>query len=68
MKSGLRQRPTFEGIVDYIANGQETIKYPGRLAKFMGNHPYLNQLDGEGCKINRKRHGKHRRRSTESRH
>ena len=48
MKSGLRQRPTFEGIVDYIANGQETIKYPDRLAKFMRNHPYLTQLDGEG--------------------
>ena len=48
MTSGLRQRPTFEGIVDYIANGQETIKYPDRLAKFMRNHPYLTQLDGEG--------------------
>ncbi|MFN9897988.1 MAG: hypothetical protein ACK55Z_04160, partial [bacterium] len=46
--SGLRKRPTFEGIVDYIANGQETIKYPDRLAKFMRNHPYLTQLDGEG--------------------
>ena len=45
---GLRKRPTFEGIVDYIANGQETIKYPDRLAKFMRNHPYLTQLDGEG--------------------
>jgi hypothetical protein len=48
MKSGLRQRPTFEGIVDYISNGQETVKYPDRLAKFMRNHPYLTQLDGEG--------------------
>ena len=48
MKSGLRLRPTFEGIVDYIANGQETVKYPDRLAKFMRNHPYLTQLDGEG--------------------
>ena len=48
MKSGLRLRPTFEGIVEYIAYGQETIKYPDRLAKFMRNHPYLTQLDGEG--------------------
>ena len=48
MTVGLRKRPTFEGIVDYIANGQETIKYPDRLAKFMRNHPYLTQLDGEG--------------------
>jgi hypothetical protein len=48
LKSGLRLRPTFEGIVDYIANGQETIKNPDRLAKFMPNHPYLTKLDGEG--------------------
>ena len=48
MTVGLRKRPTFEGIVDYIANGQETIKYPDRLAKFMRNHPYLTQLDGDG--------------------
>jgi hypothetical protein len=48
MKSGLRQRPTVEGIVEYIAYGQETIKYPDRLAKFMRNHPYVTQLDGEG--------------------
>jgi hypothetical protein len=46
--SGLRLRPTFEGIVEYIAYGQETVKYPDRLAKFMRNHPYLTQLDGEG--------------------
>ena len=48
MKSGLRLRPTFEGIVEYIAYGQETIQYPDRLAKFMRNHPYLTQPDGEG--------------------
>ena len=52
MKSGLRKRPTPTGkstfIVEYIAYGQETIQYPDRLAKFMRNHPYLTQLDGEG--------------------
>jgi hypothetical protein len=47
-KTGLRKRPTLEAIVDYLANGQETIKYPDRFAKFIRNHPYLTQLDGEG--------------------
>ena len=48
MKTGLRQRPTFEGIVNYLAYGQEIIKYPDRFAKIIRNHPYLTQLDGEG--------------------
>ena len=48
MKTGLRQRPTFEGIVNYLPYGQETIRYPDRLAKIIRNHPYLTQLDGEG--------------------
>ena len=48
MMAGLRKRPTFEGIVDYLAYGQETIRYPDRLAKIIRNHPYLTQLDGEG--------------------
>ncbi len=48
MKAGLRRRPTFEGIVEYITYGQETIKYPDRFAKIIRNHPYLTQLDGEG--------------------
>ena len=47
-KTGLRKRPTLEAIVDYLANGQETIRYPDRFAKFIRNHPYLTQLDGEG--------------------
>ena len=47
-KVGLRKRPTLDGFVDYLANGQETIKYPDRFAKFIRNHPYLTQLDGEG--------------------
>jgi hypothetical protein len=41
-------RVTFEGIVDYIANGQKTMRYIDRLAKFIRNHPYITQLDGEG--------------------
>jgi hypothetical protein len=46
--TGLRKRPTFEGIVDYLANGQEKTKYPNREAKQIRNHPYLTQLDGIG--------------------
>lgn len=46
--TGLRQRPTFEGIVDYLSYGQETLRYPNRFAKFIRNHPYLTQLDGDG--------------------
>lgn len=47
-RTGLRKRPTFEGIVDYLASGQEKVKFPDREAKFIRNHPYLTQLDGEG--------------------
>ena len=46
--TGLRKRPTFEAIVDYIANKQETTPYPNRLAKQIRNHPYLTQLDDYG--------------------
>lgn len=46
--TGLRKRPTFEGIVDYLANKQEKTKYPDREAKQIRNHPYLTQLDGIG--------------------
>lgn len=45
---GLRKRPQFEAIVDYLANGQEKTKYPNRQAKFIRNHPYLTQLDHVG--------------------
>jgi len=46
--TGLRKRPTFEGIVDYLANGQEKTKFPNREAKIIRNHPYLTQLDHIG--------------------
>jgi hypothetical protein len=46
--TGLRKRPTFEAIVDYLANGQEKTKFPNRLAKIIRNHPYLTQLDHIG--------------------
>ena len=43
--SGLRPRPQFEHIVDYLASGQERVHYPDRAAKQIRNHPYLTQLD-----------------------
>ena len=45
ISNGLRKRPQFEQIVNYIANGQETIKYPDRQAKQIRNHPFMTQLD-----------------------
>ena len=46
--AGLRKRPNFEAILDYVANRQETVKYPDRTAKQLRNHPYLTQLDDVG--------------------
>ena len=43
--NGLRKRPQFEQIVNYIANGQEKITYPDRQAKLIRNHPFMTQLD-----------------------
>ena len=45
VSNGLRKRPQFEQIVNYIANDQETIKYPNRMAKQIRNHPFMTQLD-----------------------
>ena len=45
---GLRKRPNFEAILDYVANRQETVKYLDRTAKQLRNHPYLTQLDNVG--------------------
>ena len=44
-QSGLRPRPQFEQIVDYLANGQERVNFPDREAKFVRNHPFMTQLD-----------------------
>ncbi len=43
--TGLRPRPQFEQIVDYLENGQERVKFPDREAKLIRNHPYMTQLD-----------------------
>ena len=43
--AGLRKRPQFEQIVNYINYGQETVMYPDRQATLIRNHPFMTQLD-----------------------
>lgn len=43
----LRQRPTYDEVVDYLENEQPKIKYPDRKASFLRNSPYLSQFDGD---------------------
>ena len=61
-RSGLRPRPQFEQIVDYLANGQERVNYPDREAKMIRNHPYMTQLDFSDMQIDQKYLGKSKRR------
>ncbi len=46
--NGLRLRPTFDELVNYVEHDQDIIKYPDRIARLMREHPYLTQLDSEG--------------------
>jgi hypothetical protein len=47
--NGLKQRKTYNELVDYLESGQEKIKYPDRFAKFLRESLQLsNLLDGEG--------------------
>ena len=43
--TGLRKRPQFEQIINYLECGQEHVVYPDRQAKLIRNHPYMTQLD-----------------------
>ena len=43
--AGLRKRPQFEQIVNYINYGQETVIYPDREATLIRSHPFMTQLD-----------------------
>ena len=43
--AGLRKRPQFEQIANYLNYGQETVEYPDRQAKLIRNHPFMTQLD-----------------------
>ena len=45
-KSGLRQRPTYNELIEEIQL-DEKIKLPNRQAKFLRESPYLSFLDGE---------------------
>ena len=45
---GLRKRPHFEQIVDYLNYGQESVVCPDRLAKLIRNHLFITQLDFSG--------------------
>ena len=45
---GLRQRPDYAKLANYLQNDQEIVKYPNRIAKQLRESPYLTQLDGEG--------------------
>ena len=47
--SGLKLRPTYDELVNYVANKQDKIKLPNRLAKQLRNSNQLsNLLDGNG--------------------
>ena len=46
---GLRKKATYNSLVGYLDGGQETIKYPNRLAMQLKNsHQMSNLLDDEG--------------------
>ena len=44
---GLRKKPTFNEVIDYITSGQEVIKYPNRYFRQLRDSPWLTQIDGE---------------------
>ena len=44
---GLRKRPTYDEVINYLENEQPKIKYPDRKATFLRNSPYLTQFDGD---------------------
>ena len=45
---GLRKRPTYDSLIDYLQNKQPIIKYPDRLATQIINSRELSNLDGLG--------------------
>ena len=46
--NGLRKKPTYNVLIDYIQNKQPTIKYPNRLATQIMNSKELTKLDDLG--------------------
>ena len=45
---GLRKKPTYDSLIDYIQNKQPTLKYPDRLATQIMNSRELGNLDKIG--------------------
>ena len=48
MTDGLRRKPTYEEVIDYIEHDPDKIKYPNRTAKYLRNTFELSQFDGVG--------------------
>ena len=46
--AGLKRKPTYVEVVDYIERDPDRIKYPDRKAQIMRNSFELSQLDGLG--------------------
>ena len=44
---GLRERPNYEDIVNYLATEKPKKDYPDRKATILRNSPYMTMLDGE---------------------
>lgn len=44
--AGLKEKPTYENLVNYIQNDKDKLNYPDRRATFLRNSFYLTQLDG----------------------
>ena len=51
MIEGLRRKPTYEEVIDYIENDPDKIKYPNRAANDLRNTFQLSQVDGMGRAI-----------------
>ena len=52
MNYGLKKRPDYDEIQDYLNNKQPKLKYPDRLATFIRRTNQMsNLLDGEGYSL-----------------
>ena len=46
--AGLRAKPTYQELINYIQDDKETIRYPNRDASIMANSFEFSQMAGEG--------------------
>ena len=51
MTDGLKRRQTYEEVIDYIENDNDTVRYPDRTAKQLRNTFELSHLDGVGMQL-----------------